>query len=120
KDNVKSMPVLKYLVIFFNWLYDTAIDILNFPIKVWWLLFICMVLYVTYKVFKSVRQKQIPDYINYNKDVFKNWIWRWEWKLKSGDWTITNLTAYCPKDDVQLIDNGDFFRNRCYCPKCNA
>jgi len=78
------------------------------------------VLYIIYTALKATNQTQTPDFINYKKDIFKNWIWRWDWKLTSNGWVITNLTAYCPKDDVQLINNGDFFRARFYCPKCNT
>lgn len=120
KDDVKSVPILKYVTTFLNWLYDTAISILNFPIRVWWLIVTTIVLYLIYKVSKSAYQGNTPDFINYKEDVFKIWIWRWDWKPTNEGWKISNLTGYCPKDDVQLVNNSDFLRVRFYCPKCNT
>lgn len=120
KGDVKSIPILKYVIIFFNWLYDTVVAILNFPIKVWWLIVGSLVMFVIYRAFKAANKVQTPDFINYKKDVFKRWIWRWDWKPTNTGWKITNLTPYCPKDDVQLINNSGPFEARFYCPKCST
>lgn len=103
-DSTKNIPVLNLFTSFFNWLYDGGIAVLNYQIKTWVILVALIGFWLIYRWLKFVtKELPPPDYTNYRKDVFKNWIWRWDWKLTPNAWTPINLTPYCSKDDVQLI-----------------
>jgi hypothetical protein len=119
-DQTKEIPVLKYITGALSWLFNAGSSILNYPIKLWIILVVLVGLFMLYRWLKFSTKDELPDFIRYKKDVFKRWIWRWDWERTGNFWTPTNLTPYCPKDDVQLINNGDFFRANYYCPKCNG
>jgi hypothetical protein len=118
-DNTKNIPVLKYITGALNWIYDSGVAVLNYKVKVGVFLVTLVVFRLLYKLYKSDTEKEaLPDFTNYQKDIFKTWIWRWDWNLTNDGWKPINLTAYCQKDDVEFIENGDIFTSRYYCPKC--
>jgi hypothetical protein len=122
-DSTKNIPVLNLFTSFFNWLYDGGIAVLNYHIKVW-VIFVALIgLWLLYRLFSLFSQKndvpEVPDYTNYRKDIFKKWIWHWDWKLTDGKWKPITFIPCCPKDDVQLIPTGGRLNPMYYCPKCN-
>lgn len=117
-ENTKNIPILKYLFISLKWIYNFIIDFLNFKIKIFWLIIVSVVISIINKLYESSRNEQLPEFIKYEKDVFKSWIWRWKWEASNDGWNISKLTPYCPIDDIQLINNGGFMRVSYYCPKC--
>lgn len=50
-----------------------------------------------------------PDFRTYTKDVFEGFngtVWRW--RYMSSDNSIWNVTAYCPRCDMQLVPHYDY------------
>lgn len=120
KDTVRRIPLMNYLMTFFKWLYDTLIAILTFKISLWWLILGGIAVYGIYKKLKNMKGGTTPDFIHYREDVFTKWTWRWEWEWTPEGWGIKNLTPSCPKDDVALIQQGNYMEPRYYCPKCKS
>jgi hypothetical protein len=125
-DQTKSIPVLNYITSALNWLYDTGFAVLTYKIQIWVVLIsIATVIGLLALYAKLLRPKapvepSKPEFTKYKKDVFKNWTWRWDWKYNvANGWVITNLTPFCPNDDVQLLGSNSFFDSSWYCPKCD-
>lgn len=122
-DSTKDIPVLKLVTGALNWLFDIGLIILNYPIKVWTILTILLCTASLLALYGKLKNSSIippPDFTKYKKDVFKSWIWRWEWKPSPQGWMVTHLIPYCPKDDVQLINDSTMFEAKFYCPKCKT
>ncbi len=120
-DLFKQLPILSTIGWFLNVVYDAAITTLNYPIRIWVILLLIFGLYGIYYGFKKSVKKIEPEWLQYKKDIFKTWIWKWEYKLdnNSGRYHIQNLAPYCPDDEVQLLSNGLSWNREFYCPKCN-
>ncbi|RPD40602.1 hypothetical protein [Chitinophaga barathri] len=121
-DRTKDIPVLNYFTGGLRWIYDLGTKVLNFPIKVWVIVVSLLVINLVIALYRRLKDSAggHPDFVGYKMDVFKKWIWRWDWRYEENGWKVVSLIPYCPKDDVQLINNSDIFNVRFYCPKCNT
>lgn len=122
-DWVKDKPLLSTAVTCLKWLWKTLINFLALELKVWWLLSIIIIMRIVYLIYKNTnKEAPKPEYINYTSERFKNWIWRWDWYYDAyqKNWLVTNMAAYCPNDDVQLLNKSDMLRQRAVCPKCDT
>lgn len=120
-SKVGNRPIISSILQVFKKLWSFIILVLNFKIKVWWLMIgiICIV-GVIYLVAKSKKIESIkPDFYNYRDEVFKNWRWSWTWSYSADGWYISNLTAHCPRCDTPLIDRTNVYGRRAECPRCN-
>ncbi len=120
-DFFKQNPFLSTIIEIVKWVGNTIIFILNYEIKVWWILCVIIAIVIVI-IFINLRKWEIfkPDFCNYKKDRFKDWKWRWDWKYYSNSrkWDIISLIAYCPKCDTQLIDHSNVYEQEYRCPRC--
>lgn len=120
-DYFKQNPFLTTFLVLFKWVSNIIWFILNYNIKVWWLLsaILAIVIVIT---FISLKKGKIikPDFYNYSEDKFKQWKWTWDWEYNRnrGAWNIINMKAYCPKCDTPLIDYSNEFGKNFECPRC--
>jgi hypothetical protein len=121
-DRTKEVPVLKYVTGFLNWIYEATLNVMNYPLKVWIVLLSLLVIMGILALYSKMQGNSYtpPEFTQYKEDVFKKWRWRWDWKLGQNGWKIVNLTAYCPNDDVQLVNQSSVLERRFYCPKCET
>jgi hypothetical protein len=126
-DYLKQIPVLTTVSFWLKWILSTVCAILNFNIKVWWIIVTIIIgfviIYLIDKFFSNKNTESYkPDFYNYKEDKLKKWRWSWNWVVdhKQKSWVISNLKAHCPDCDTQLIPYYDTFSGTYYnCPRCN-
>lgn len=120
-DYFKQIPFLTTFWEVVKWIGNKIIFILNFEIKVWWILCVILVIVIVI-VFFNLRRGEIikPDFCNYRKDTFKYWTWSWDWQynIYKRAWGIINLRAYCPHCHTPLIDYSSIYGYQFECPRC--
>ena len=63
---------------------------------------------------------KLPSFYSYQSDTFKKWKWTWELEFNhyKEKWSITNLSAYCPRCDTKLLDTSSYYSLHYRCPRC--
>lgn len=121
-DYIKNKPVLSTVLTIFMKLWNFIILILNYRIKVWWLIVgISILIAVVYAISNFKHEIVKPDFCNYTNGVLKSWRWSWDWhfNISKNAWNISDLTAHCPRCDTPLIDSCTYYRQKFECPRCN-
>lgn len=121
-DFWKEKPILTTLVAMFKSLVRLAWRILDFDLKVWWILAFVFLLIVVASIINKLRKEEDaqPDFLSYREDQFKNWKWTWSWRLSSrtNKYVISDLNAHCPKCDTQMMGRYDDYSLLFTCPRC--
>jgi hypothetical protein len=122
-DYLKEKPILSTVLLFVKWAGKIGWSILNFDLKVWWLiiviLFFILAIYIISKFPKEPASK--PDFHDFREGKFKNWKWSWEWELNNSKnaWVISNMKAHCPNCHTPMIDQSTIYELRFNCPRCD-
>lgn len=122
-DYSKEKPVLTTIWKVIVWIWDLLLTILNFNLKVWWLilavgLFI-LILYIIDKLKKEETFK--PDFYSYREGKFKEWkwTWGWNWSQSKNAWIISDMKAHCPNCDTPMIEHSSVYGLSFDCPRCD-
>lgn len=122
-DYSKEKPILTTIWLMFKWTIDSVWSILNYDLKFYWIIIAIALLILALFIIESFKKEEIykPDFYNYREDKIKKWKWSWSWTLNdlSGNWTISNMKAHCPKCDTPLINHSNSFELNFSCPRCN-
>lgn len=122
-DYSKNKPILSTMWKILKAVFNFFISILNFNIKVWWLLAAIIALILTIYLIDRFKQDENfrPDFCNYREGKFKRWRWTWNWKWSRSvnAWVISDLTAHCPNCDTPLIENVSIYELSYDCPRCD-
>ena len=122
-DSIKQKPILSTLSLVFKWIWNAIITILNYNIKVWWILLgIFIFILILYLIDKFKPEKTFkPDFYDYREDRFRVWKWTWIWKWSQSHkaWIINELKAHCPTCDTPLIDYSSIHGYYFDCPRCS-
>lgn len=102
-DWLKSVSFLTTLKGVLLWGYNAIIWLLNFEIKVWWLLAGIAVLIGIIMLIASKTENVQPTYFNYTKDIFDEWVWKWGYRFNGKNYIVDNLKPCCPKCETPLI-----------------
>lgn len=123
-DFLKDKPVFSTLTSIFIAIWNFIISILNFELKVWWVLLgitlIIFIIYILYKIdsLKNSESNSLP-FLRYTKDNINGWHWEWIWeKQYDGKWGIENLHPICPKCETPLVRSNEH-GGRLVCLRCN-
>lgn len=121
-DYSKENPIWTTVLTIIKWTGNLLWTLLNFDIKVWWILVAIIILTSTVAIIIKFSEKEtlMPVFGNYRKDRLKRWIWSWDWTWSNGKnaWVITNLQAHCPKCDTPMIYYSSFLDYSYTCPRC--
>lgn len=124
-DVLKEKPILTTIGSFFVLLYKNILAILNFNLKVWWVLPSVVVLLICIHLVSMVAQKSEtikPKFVDYKEDYFRIWRWTWDWNWSNREraWHVVRLTAHCPKCGTPMIDLSNYIHGvRFHCPRCD-
>ncbi len=124
-DYFKEIPILTTIGTILKWLGSISWSILNFDLKVWWVLTGIATLILLVFVISALQKKEttssLPFFYNYREERFKKWKWSWEWKwYDSRDtWVVYNMQAHCPKCDTVMIDGSNRQVLVFDCPRCD-
>lgn len=122
-DYSKSKPIWTTIWTILKWIGNLFWSILNFDLKVWWLLvgtlIFVLIIFIISKFQKEESSK--PDFYNYREGKFKKWrwTWSWEWSNSKNAWRISNLKAHCPNCDTPLIEHSNIYGSIFDCPRCD-
>lgn len=93
--------------------------ILNFNIKVWWLLLgVALIIFVLVMYTKSLEHAE-PQFLEYMQDELLGYKWRWTWqKDLYGKYRIDELHPICSKCETPLVENLYEYGDRYKCLRC--
>lgn len=117
-DSIKGKP-----------LFSTLFNVVTFKVKlqIWMLLLIVLIFYIVLRIYNKrklqkpdLKFKDSPNYLNYRKDNFRNFKWKWKYNInkEKNSYRIVNLKLLCPKCDYSLIPPPNFFVTNYKCPHC--
>lgn len=99
-DYSKDKPVLTTIWNVIVWVWDLTLTILNFNLKIWWLLVaIGLFIFILYIIDKFKKEETFkPDFYSYREGKFKKWKWTWGWTWNNSKnaWVISDMRAHCP------------------------
>jgi hypothetical protein len=121
-DAIKQQPILTTLSLAGKFLWITLIRLLNFPIKLWWLLSTMVIVILVNSLIKKffLQEQAKPDFYNYREGKPKRWRWTWGWKFNQSKntWVICDLVAHCPNCNSSLINKCSIYGPSFSCPLC--
>jgi hypothetical protein len=121
-NNYFKTPMLSAIWQILKGIWNFAISVLNFNLKVWWVIVAIIAIFVVIYLVAYLKPEKAfrPDFCNYTEEKFKRWRWSWNWKWNNWEnaWCISDLTAYCPNCDTKLTENPNY-RLRFDCPRCD-
>lgn len=107
-DGIKKVPKFSTLENAGSWIWSHLILLINFPIKLWWILATIAAVILTLKVLLEREAKKSPvepPYFEYTKDTFDKWIWKWSWRNTGSGFDINDLHPCCPECETPLMKN---------------
>lgn len=124
-DWIKGVDWLSTLKVVAKFIADTIIFVLNFEIKVWWLLVAIALIVVGLIIFVKIldiKDKTNPiPFLSYTKDSVLEYTWEWEYrKTSNGKYTISNLHPVCSKCGMILKQGYTGYVMEMQCLRCNT
>lgn len=124
-DWIKGIQVWSTLKGVFIFLYNTLITLMNYELKVWWVLLAVIVVVVAFIAVLKIRRKieanrfRCPDFWGeYTSDTLQGVHWEWYWEKDSlGDRRLEGLTPICPKCKTPMSQSYMLNMNL-VCPRC--
>lgn len=106
-DRIKGIEILSTVKAIISFVYNGILAILNFEIKLWWLLIgiavLILGLYIALKIAEAKSDNQ-PAFLSYTKDKIQGWLWEWDWiKNYYGQYEVKNLHPICENCGTPLV-----------------
>ncbi|TPG71154.1 hypothetical protein EEL31_23790 [Brevibacillus laterosporus] len=99
--------------------------ILNFDIKLWWILAAIMVfVLVVYLLVRFIPPSSTSQdsFLNYKTDTIEGIVWQWRWRYNDykGSYNITNLRPICYSCKADIVQYEGYYQseNRVKCVIC--
>lgn len=123
-DWIKGVNWLSTLKTVVKFIVNIVSTILNFELKLWWILLgigiIIVALIVISKIYEAKQESGDPEFLSYKEDYFGSWRWSWDWRFNKYDmkWHIDDdsVVAHCPKCDTPMFH--DYHDTAFECPRC--
>ena len=121
-DVYRQKNIFSTILTLLNWVLKGIILILNFEVKIWWLLvFGAFIIGIMYLYFSLIKKKDDtkPVFLEYTYDRLKEWKWSWSWEQDyfTKRWGVENLRPHCPKCDTHMMVT--YYGSHYMCPRCN-
>jgi len=121
-DYSKDKPILTTVWTILKWIGNFIWTILNFNLKVWWLIVGVIIFFIIALLISRVKSKDTfkPDFYSYREGKFKRWkwTWNWQWSDRKNAWLISELRAHCPNCDTPMIEHSSIYGLSFDCPRC--
>ncbi len=108
---------------------STFIAVLNFRVKVWWILLALLIWKIISIIYRKLSIKlpgdrkenqEKPAFLTYTSAKLQNFDWKWSWKKSySGEYVIDELYPLCASCQTPIM-KGDYLDGRWICPRCQA
>lgn len=123
-DIINKEKIFSTIGTILSMIYETVLAILNYRIKVWWLLIGVIVLifilflFVKYLDFSQATSDK-PEFLKYTNDTILGYKWKWNWqKDVYGKYCVENLCPICSRCDTPLVENFCGYGGRYKCLRC--
>lgn len=121
-DIFKQKNIFSTLLSVLNWIWKGIISILNFEVKIWWMLVLLVLVIGIMYLYGSLIKKEDdtkPAFLGYTHDRLREWKWSWSWEQNyyTKKWSVENLIPHCPKCDTHMINV--FYGSHYKCPRCD-
>jgi len=121
RDYLKDKPILTTLVSIFSAIWNFLYSLLNFDLKVWWILIAILLFVGVIYLIQRFQNEEInePEFLKYKEDKFKSWTWTWEWNWNERNqrWMIVELQPNCPTCGTTLMENSTIYDTIYECPR---
>lgn len=121
-DYSREKPILTTVWTILKLLGNFVWTILNFDLKVWWILLAVVLFILIIILIANVKKDKTfkPDFYSYREGKFKRWRWTWGWKWSDSEnaWGISDLKAHCPICDTPMIEHSSVYGLSFDCPRC--
>jgi len=133
-DFYNKTPILTSVKWVFQHLVSFTTLILNYQIKIWWLLLLFLISYILIRIYssyinsntseKEISQDKMDKILKYKADKFLNFTWEWQWILneKINDYEIKKIRPCCPHPECKYthmdFDHQSYTSFIYICPKC--
>ncbi len=120
-DCLAEKPVFSTIVSIITTVIDKIVFVLNFNLKLWWVLLVLVVLFVLRICYANIRAnadtpKAKPSFMDYTEDVIDGWHIKWFWeKDYSGLYGISSIYPICNHCKTPLIRQSF---EPLSCPRC--
>ena len=120
-DVVGGKAILSTITDVIKFVYTSIITILNFKIKVWWLLIgvtiLILILWILANM-NDTKSTEEPKWLKYTEDVIDGFHWKWEWKNQyDRTFAIENLHPVCLSCGTPYVTTYDYHHSL-LCPRC--
>lgn len=109
-DFVNKEQVFSTIDTILSSIYKVLLVILNYKIKMWWLLLGIIVLililmkYLNYTYTTSIKL----EFLEYTQDIILGYKWKWKWQKDIyGKYSIASLYPICSQCDTPLVEDLD-------------
>ncbi|MBG9776164.1 hypothetical protein [Brevibacillus laterosporus] len=118
---INTIKWTEALTLMWNTVINWAYLVLNFQIKLWWILIAILVFALTiYLIYKFTPSSPEAGFLSYKTDVIEGIIWQWRWSLNyQGNYSISNLRPICNNCKSDLVKYEGFYsENEIKCVIC--
>lgn len=110
-----------------KYIFNIIINILNYKVSIKIILIVVAILILVFLMYIKLinfKEEQKPAWINYTKDRYKEWFFKWTYIKVYNKYSIEDITPICKCGCI--LSRKDRHNNRYYsngvlvCPKCNS
>ena len=104
--------------------WSFLLAVLNFELKVWWILIgVAVLIFALWVWSKRLDSKQpvptTPKFLEYTQDTILEYKWKWIWKKDYwGKYSIDQLHPICSHCGTPLVDSPSGYGGRYTCLRC--
>lgn len=123
-DWVKKEQVFSTISTIVSMIFNTLCAILNYRIKVWWVLFgviVLIIIFVLLGLYSNYTQTtpNKAEFLEYTQDTILGYKWKWNWQKDIyGKYGVENLHPICMQCDTPLVENIYGYGGKYKCLRC--
>lgn len=124
-DFVKKEQVFSTINTILSTICKVLLEILNYRIKVWWLLvgiiILILIIFIFVRYLDYTHRNSIePEFLEYTQDIILGYTWKWNWQKDIyGKYYIENLCPICSQCHTPLIEELIGYGIHYKCLRCN-
>lgn len=123
-DFIKKEEIFSTISVILLTIYKKILLILNYRIKVWWLILGVIALVCIFFLFVMYLDHTQPtsnksEFLEYTQDTILGYKWKWNWQKDIyGKYCVENLYPVCSRCDTPLVENFYGYGGKYKCLRC--
>lgn len=125
-DLTNKKQVFSTISAMFIKICEIFISILNYRIKIWWLLVGLIILILSFMVIvkcweRTTAKNDKPDFYEYAQDEILGYKWKWTWGQNIyGEYCVEKLCPVCSQCDTPLVEIYQGYGRKYKCLRCET